>query len=114
MVGKVGGMDEFRLVPQLAAGLGYAYAMSFRHPVVFGDRVRHLRPVVCGLDLLLFTHGNQLPRLYACRASACPTDFSHNTAVSYSILVTKRMLFCCAVVKKLSNLTRPNGPFITM
>ena len=53
MVGKVGGMDEFRLVPQLAAGLGYAYAMSFRHPVVFGDRVRHLRPVVCGLDLLL-------------------------------------------------------------
>ena len=114
MVGKVGGMDEFRLVPQLAAGLGYAYAMSFRHPVVFGDRVRHLRPVVCGLDLLLFTHGNQLPRLYACRAPACPTDFSHNTAVSYSILVTKRMLFCCAVVKKLSNLTRPNGPFITM
>ena len=114
MVGKVGGMDELRLVPQLAAGLGYADAMSFRHPVVFGDRVRRLRPVVRGLDLLLFTHGSQLPRLYACRASAFPADFFHNTAASYRIFVTKRMLFCRSVVKKLSNLTRPNGPFITM
>ena len=81
--------------------------MSFRHPVVFG-----IGFAVCGRSSAVWIFfcslmAVQLPRLYACRASAFPADFFHNTAASYRIFVTKKNAFCRSVVKKALKLDAP-------